>query len=149
MTTEERRRRKWSNANGSLLGQVGSIIGLVINGWITEWIGYRKTMIVSMIAMIAAIFIPFFSNGLPMFLAGGLVQGVPWGIFQTLAVTYAADICPLALRGYMTSWINICWVLGQLIAIGILNGFIDREDQWSYRIPFAIQWVSGAEFLSQ
>ncbi|KAM0272187.1 hypothetical protein ACHAQH_008810 [Verticillium albo-atrum] len=121
--------------------QVGSIIGLIINGFVTEWLGYRKTMVIAMTAMIGAIFIPFFSNGLPMFLAGALIQGIPWGIFQTLAVTYAADICPTALRAYMTSWINICWVIGQFIAVGILNGFIDRTDQWSYRIPFAIQWI--------
>ncbi|KAH7160990.1 alpha glucoside transporter [Dactylonectria macrodidyma] len=121
--------------------QVGSIIGLFINGIVTEWLGYRKTMIITMIAMIGAIFIPFFSTGLPMFLAGGIVQGIPWGIFQTLAVTYAADICPLKLRGYMTSWINMCWVIGQFIAVGILNGFIHRDDEWSYRIPFAIQWT--------
>lgn len=79
--------------------QVGSIIGLIINGFITERIGYKKTMVVSMVAMIGAVFIPFFSNGLPMFLAGALIQGIPWGIFQTLAVTYAADICPMSLRG--------------------------------------------------
>ncbi|KAF6826058.1 MFS maltose permease [Colletotrichum plurivorum] len=121
--------------------QVGSIIGLVINGFITEWLGYKKTMIVSMIAMIGAVFIPFFSTGLPMFLAGALVQGVPWGIFQTLAVTYAADICPMSLRGYMTSWVNMCWVIGQLISSGMLRGLLQIENQWGYRIPFAIQWV--------
>ncbi|KAG7139340.1 General alpha-glucoside permease like protein [Verticillium longisporum] len=86
-------------------GQAGSILGLFINGVITEWIGYRWTMQVAMVAMIGAIFIPFFSTGLPMFVAGAVCQSIPWGIFQTLAVTYAADICPLALRHYMTSWI--------------------------------------------
>lgn len=121
--------------------QVGSIIGLILNGFITERLGYKKTMIVSMIAMIGAVFIPFFSNGLPMFLAGALIQGIPWGIFQTLAVTYAADICPMALRGYMTSWVNMCWVIGQLISSGMLRGLLQIENQWGYRIPFAIQWV--------
>ncbi|KAL0945005.1 MFS maltose permease [Colletotrichum truncatum] len=121
--------------------QVGSILGLILNGFITEWIGYKKTMVVSMIAMIGAVFIPFFSNGLPMFLAGALIQGIPWGIFQTLAVTYAADICPTALRAYMTSWVNMCWVIGQLISSGMLRGLLKIENQWGYRIPFALQWI--------
>ncbi|KAI8311075.1 Maltose permease MAL31 [Colletotrichum sp. SAR11_59] len=121
--------------------QVGSILGLILNGFITEWLGYKKTMIVSMVAMIGAVFIPFFSNGLPMFLAGALIQGIPWGIFQTLAVTYAADICPMALRGYMTSWVNMCWVIGGLISSGMLRGLLQIDNQWGYRIPFAIQWV--------
>ncbi|RXG47918.1 hypothetical protein VDGE_04334 [Verticillium dahliae] len=122
-------------------GQAGSILGLFINGVITEWIGYRWTMQVAMVAMIGAIFIPFFLTGLPMFVAGAVCQSIPWGIFQTLAVTYAADICPLALRHYMTSWINMCWVIGQLISIGILNGLLSRSDEWAYRIPFALQWI--------
>lgn len=67
--------------------QVGSIIGLIINGFVTEWIGYKKSMIFFMVALIGAIFIPFFSTGLPMFLAAGIVQGIPWGVFQTLAVS--------------------------------------------------------------
>ncbi|EXF80193.1 sugar porter family MFS transporter [Colletotrichum fioriniae PJ7] len=121
--------------------QAGSILGLILNGIITEWIGYKKTMIVAMVAMIGAVFIPFFSNGLPMFLAGALIQGIPWGIFQTLAVTYAADICPMSLRGYMTSWVNMCWVIGQLISSGMLRGLLQIDNQWGYRIPFAIQWV--------
>lgn len=93
---------RWQTIIGNGV-QAGSIIGLLINGYVTEWIGYRKTMIGAMIFMIGGIFIPFFSTGLPMFLAGALVQGLPWGIFQTLSVTYAADLCPTKLRQYMTS----------------------------------------------
>lgn len=70
--------------------QVGCIIGLIINGYISEWLGYKKTMVVTMVAMVAATFIPFFSTGLEMYLAGGIIQGLPWGVFQTLAVSYAA-----------------------------------------------------------
>lgn len=25
--------------------------------------------------------------------------------------------------------------------MGLLNGFINRPDEWSYKIPFAVQWV--------
>lgn len=70
--------------------QVGCIIGLIINGYISEWLGYKKTMVVTMATMVAAVFIPFFSTGLEMYLAGGIIQGLPWGVFQTLAVSYAA-----------------------------------------------------------
>lgn len=98
-------------------------------------------MIIMMVALIGAIFIPFFSTGLPMFLAAGIIQGIPWGVFQTLAVTYAADICPTRMRAYMTSWINMCWVIGILLSSGILRGLMSIEGQWGYRIPFALQWV--------
>jgi SP family general alpha glucoside:H+ symporter-like MFS transporter len=70
--------------------KVGCIIGLIINGYITEWFGYKKTMVISMLVMTGAIFIPFFSTSLEMFLVGGIIQGLPWGVFQTLAISYAA-----------------------------------------------------------
>ncbi|PVH99355.1 general substrate transporter [Periconia macrospinosa] len=121
--------------------QVGCILGLIINGYITEWLGYKKTMIISMLAMIGAVFIPFFSKSLEMFLIGGIIQGLPWGVFQTLAISYAADLCPTHLRGYMTSWVNMCWVIGGLLSTGILTGLMKNTTQWGYRIPFALQWV--------
>lgn len=121
--------------------QVGCIVGLIINGYVTEWIGYKKTMIGSMVVMTGAIFIPFFSTSLEMFLVGGIIQGLPWGVFQTLAISYAADLCPMHLRGYMTSWINMCWVIGGLLSTGILTGLMKNTTQWGYRIPFALQWI--------
>ncbi|KAH6648241.1 general substrate transporter [Truncatella angustata] len=135
---------KWQTIilNGT---QIGCIIGLVINGYISEWLGYKKTMVVTMFAMVAAVFIPFFSTSLGMYLAGGIIQGLPWGVFQTLAVSYAADLCPTHLRGnamaYMTSWVNLCWVVGGLLSTGILRGLLNIDSEWGYRIPFALQWL--------
>jgi len=45
------------------------------------------------------------------------------------------------LRPYLTTYVNLCWVIGQLIAAGILKGMLTLESQWAYRIPYAIQWV--------
>ncbi len=32
-------------------------------------------------------------------------------------------------------------IIGQLISIGVLDGLQNLTTQWSYRIPFAIQWI--------
>lgn len=63
------------------------------------------------------------------------------GVFQTLTTTYAAEVCPVPLRAYLTTYVNLCWVIGQLIASGVLKGFVSGNTEWSYRIPYAIQWV--------
>jgi MFS transporter, SP family, general alpha glucoside:H+ symporter len=47
----------------------------------------------------------------------------------------------MALRVYLTSWTNMCFIIGQLIAAGVLRGCLEREDEWGFRIPFAIQWI--------
>jgi SP family general alpha glucoside:H+ symporter-like MFS transporter len=35
---------------------------------------------------------------------------------------------------------NMCFIMDQLISGGVLRGLVDRQDQWGYRIPFALQW---------
>lgn len=74
-------------------------------------------------------------------LAAEILCGIPWGVFQTLTVTYASEVCPVALRGYLTTYINFCWGLGQLIGIGVIKSMLHRDDEWAYRIPYALQWM--------
>lgn len=124
--------------NGS---QVGSIIGLQLTGIASERFGYRKTILAALIAMTGFIFIPFFAPNLTVLLVGQILQGLPWGVFQTLTTSYAAEVTPVALRPYLTTWVNGCWVVGQLIASGILRATVNRTDHWAYKIPYAIQWV--------
>jgi SP family general alpha glucoside:H+ symporter-like MFS transporter len=49
---------------------------------------------------------------------------------------------PVALRSYLTTYVNLCWVIGQLIASGVLRGVLtEGNSQWGWRIPYALQWV--------
>ncbi|RMZ91507.1 hypothetical protein DV736_g1248, partial [Chaetothyriales sp. CBS 134916] len=121
--------------------QVGSIIGLYVGGIISERIGYKKTMFGSLVLMIAFIFLPFFAQNIQTILAGSILCGMPWGVFQTLTVSYASDVTPIVLRPYLTSYVNLCWVIGQFIAAGVLRGFFTVTSQWAYKVPFAIQWI--------
>lgn len=121
--------------------RAGEIIGLFINGYISEAIGYRYTFMASLAAMTMLIFIPFFAPSLAVLQLGQVLIGIPWGVFQTLTTTYASDVCPVALRAYLTTYVNLCWVFGQLIASGVQRGFVTRMDEWAYRIPFGLQWM--------
>jgi SP family general alpha glucoside:H+ symporter-like MFS transporter len=91
--------------------------------------------------MAAFIFIPFFAPNKIVLLIGNFCQGLSWGVFQTITTVYGAEVCPVALRHYLTTYVNLCWVLGQLLAAGILKAFLTRDDTWGYKIPYAIQWV--------
>ncbi|KAM0326267.1 hypothetical protein ACHAQA_006864 [Verticillium albo-atrum] len=124
--------------NGMLVGQ---IIGLFINGIIAERFGYRYTLVGSLGLVAAFIFIIFFAESLVQLLIGEILIGVPWGAFQTLTVTYASEVCPIHLRAYMTTYVNLCWVIGQFLASGILRAMVERDDKWGYKIPFALQWM--------
>jgi len=118
-------------SNGALCGE---ILGLFINGIVSEKYGYRKTMMCALASVVAFIFIPFFSQNVQTLLAGEILCGIPWGVFQTLTTAYASEVCPVALRAYLCTYVNLCWVIGQLIASGVLRGVLSRTDEWAYRI---------------
>lgn len=130
----------WQSAlgNGTAVAQ---IIGLFFNGIISERIGYRKMMMGSLVLVACCIFITFFAVNVKMLLAGYVLSGLPWGVFQTLTTTYAAEVTPVVLRPYLTTYVNLCWVIGQLIAAGILKAFLSNKTEWAYRVPYAIQWI--------
>ncbi|CEL06488.1 Putative Maltose permease [Aspergillus calidoustus] len=119
----------------------GQIIGLFLNGIVSERFGYRRTLMACLAATVGFVFILFFAPNVQVLVVGELFMGIPLGVYQTLTVTYASEVCPVSLRAYLTTYVNLCWVLGQLIASGILKGLQSRTDEWAYRIPFAIQWV--------
>jgi SP family general alpha glucoside:H+ symporter-like MFS transporter len=120
---------------------VGEILGLFISGWLADKFGYKRVLGSALIMVTCFIFINFFSVNLQMLLVGEILCGIPWGVFQTITTTYAAEVCPVNLRAYLTTYVNLCWVIGQLLASGILRGTLSLDSQWSYKIPFAIQWI--------
>lgn len=123
--------------NGAIAGE---IIGLFLNGYLTDRFGYQRTMIIALVWMCLFVFLAFFAFNIQLLLASQVLCGIPWGIFQTLSMTYAAEIMPIALRAYLLANVNMCWLIGQVTAVGILRGFINIPSEWSYRIPFGLQW---------
>ncbi|KAK0728793.1 hypothetical protein B0T26DRAFT_673266 [Lasiosphaeria miniovina] len=120
---------------------VGELIGLLINGWVSERFGYRYTLMVSLTLIIAWTALFFTAQNVQTLLAAEILCGIPWGIFQTLTITYASEVCPVAMRGYLTTYVNFCWGVGQEIGIGVIMSMLKRDDEWSYRIPYALQWM--------
>ncbi|PTU25118.1 hypothetical protein P175DRAFT_0520926 [Aspergillus ochraceoroseus IBT 24754] len=121
----------------------GEIVGLLFNGILADRIGYRGTMAVALVALFLFLFLFFFAVNLQMLLAAEILCGIPWGVFQTLSINYAAEVMPVALRAYLLSNVNLCWVGGQLLATGVVRAFLTMDSEWSYRIPYALQWALG------
>lgn len=100
----------------------------MLNGYISERFGFKKTMLGALALICALIFIPFFAPSLEVLLVGQILMGIPCGfcmhakllvetltfhkggIFQTLTTAYAAEVTPTHLRAYLTTYVNLCWV---------------------------------------
>ncbi|TDZ31392.1 Alpha-glucosides permease MPH3 [Colletotrichum spinosum] len=130
----------WQSAlqNGT---QVGQMVGLFISGIVAEQYGYKKTLLGALALNAVFVLLLFFAQNIGYLLAGGILCGLPWGAFQTLTTTYAADVTPMALRPIMTTYTNMCWVVGQFIGTGVLRALLPRPDDWAWRVPYALQWA--------
>ncbi|KAH6686670.1 general substrate transporter [Plectosphaerella plurivora] len=119
----------------------GSIIGLLLNGYLQSRFGSRRVYMGAMALMACTIFVLFFATSVEMLLVGNLLCGIPWGIFQTLTTAYAAEICPASIRGYLTAWVSMCWGAGSFLATGVLRGSIGLPGDAGWRVPYGVQWV--------
>lgn len=94
----------WQSAfvNGGLAGQ---ILGLFVAGSLSEKIGYRRTLMVGLVCMGGFISVGFCARGRVVLLVGQCLLGAPWGVFQCVSTVYAVDVCPVGLRGYLTTYV--------------------------------------------
>ncbi|KAJ4365383.1 hypothetical protein N0V95_000530 [Ascochyta clinopodiicola] len=121
--------------------QVGQIIGLLLTGWGVERFGFRPFILGVLLYQSAITTIFFVAPSIEILLVGSCFAGIAFGVFMSVAISYASEICPVALRGYLTTWGNSCWGIGQLIAIAVIKSMFGRTDEWAYRIPYALQWM--------
>ncbi|TKA30759.1 hypothetical protein B0A50_02479 [Salinomyces thailandicus] len=125
----------------SMGNPIGQVVGALFAAYPMEWYGRKKTFGVCVILTAGFIFIQFFARSLPVLLVGELLGGLVLGTYATIAPTYASEVCPVALRGVLTSYVNLCFVIGQLIANGVIAGTSKLDSHWAYSAPFAAQWI--------
>lgn len=138
---------------------IGQVVGALFAAYPMEWYGRKRTFGVCVILTAAFVFIQFFARSLEVLLVGELLGGLVLGTYATIAPTYASEgkkplistldykladsraVCPVALRGILTSYVNLCFVMGQLVANGVIAGTSKLSTHWAYSAPFAAQWV--------
>ncbi|KAK4139894.1 general substrate transporter [Dichotomopilus funicola] len=128
--------------------RAGEIFGLMFAGWVSDRFGYKMTTIGSLILMIGFIFVLFFAPNVQVLVVGEILCGIPWGAFQSVTAAYASEVAPMVLRPYLTTFINMCWVIGQFFAVAVNKGSVTRTDDFAYKIPFAVQWVWPVPILA-
>jgi MFS family permease len=115
---------------------IGQVLGALASGYPLQRFGRRWTLAMCCCWSIGFIFVQFFATSIGMLCAGEILGGLAYGFYVVIAPTYASEICPLALRGFLTMSVNLAFVIGQFIAQGCAAGVESRLDQWAYKAPF-------------
>ncbi|KAL2192502.1 general substrate transporter [Corynascus similis CBS 632.67] len=130
----------WQTALG-MGNPIGQILGALASGYPLEKFGRRWTLAICCLWSIALVFVQFFATSIGMLCAGEILGGLAYGFYVVIAPTYSSEICPLALRGFLTTSVNLAFVIGQFVAQGVAAGLETRLDEWAYKAPFALQWL--------
>jgi len=130
----------WQMALG-MGNPIGQVLGALASGYPLEKFGRRWTLAVCCVWSIALVFVQFFATSIGMLCVGEILGGLAYGFYVVIAPTYSSEICPLALRGFLTTSVNLAFVIGQFIAQGVAAGLETRLDEWAYKAPFALQWL--------
>lgn len=115
---------------------IGQVIGALACSYPLQYFGRRLTLAMCCVWSIGFIFMQFFATSISMLCAGEVVGGLAYGFYVVIAPTYASEICPVVLRGFLTASVNLAFVIGQFIAQGCAAGVESRLDQWAYKAPF-------------
>jgi hypothetical protein len=81
------------------------------------------------------------ADSLEVLVIGQAFEGIPWGFFIANSPAYASEIVPLALRSACAATLQMSWAIGSIIVAGISYSYNQRDDQWSWRMPAALQWI--------
>ncbi|KAI6703036.1 hypothetical protein NL676_012172 [Syzygium grande] len=120
-----------STAAYSLFGStltIGALLGALVNGWMTDMMGRRRTMGIAQIIFIAGwLFIAFAENAWWLNI-GRLLNGVGYGIICYVVPVYIAEITPKSTRGSFTALnqfllccgISLIFFLGTIVSPRVL-----------------------------
>jgi sugar porter (SP) family MFS transporter len=120
--------------------KVGSIIGAFCAGIAYDRLGLRRVIALSSALSIGFVFVEFFASHPAQLVVGILLNGCVISFFTVCATAYVGEVCPVVLRGFAASAINMLLVAGQLMGSGILKIANSIASEWAYKFPIASQW---------
>ncbi|KAK5127324.1 hypothetical protein LTR85_006663 [Meristemomyces frigidus] len=120
---------------------VGQVVGAFSVGWPLEKIGRRWTLAGCCVITLITVALQTSAQNRPQILIAELINGIVLGAYPVIAPTYISEVTPVVFRGIGAAFINLSFVIGQLVASGVLAGCQSRTDRWAYDIPFATQLI--------
>lgn len=120
---------------------IGQVVGALGVGIPLERLGRRATLAICCCITCIAVALQSSAQSSAQILVAELVNGVVLGAYPVIAPTYISEVTPVVFRGVGAAFVNLSFVIGQLVASGVLAGTQSRDDRWAYDIPFLCQFI--------
>lgn len=116
---------------------VGSVIGNLIGGYLSDWIGRRKTLAIGLTIGAVSLGMFSFPASLIQFIPLMFAKGLFWGILYGTTPAFVADAVPERARGMGIGAYRTFLDLGGLIGPVTMSGVVELSDgSQGYTIAF-------------
>ena len=106
----------------------GSLLGSVIAGFLADWMGRKKMMIVSALMFVASVAIIFTSQSYVPLMCGRLLQGMSGGVIAVVVPLYLAESLVARRRGSGTAIFQFMLTFGIVLAAFVGRYFIGNAE---------------------
>uniref|UniRef100_A0A2P2KV19 Uncharacterized protein MANES_15G165100 n=1 Tax=Rhizophora mucronata TaxID=61149 RepID=A0A2P2KV19_RHIMU len=89
-----------------------SLVGSAAAGRTSDWIGRRYTIVVAGAIFFAGAILMGFATNYAFLMVARFVAGVGVGYALMIAPVYTAEVSPASIRGFLTSFPEVCIVFG-------------------------------------
>lgn len=114
---------------------LGAAAGALTGGRIADWLGRRRTLLITSIIFIVGAIICALAGSLQMLVAGRLIVGLGIGLSSVVPV-YISEISPARARGWQASMYQLAITIGILAAYLVDYAFADSEG-WRWMLGLA------------
>lgn len=122
---------------------LGSIFGNLIAGYLGDWLGRKRALVITGVFFAIAALGTAFAHHIAIFIIAKIIAGIGVGIAILIAPVYIAEIAPAAQRGKLVSINQLNIVLG-IFAAYFSNYFIL---QWVQNPEMNWRWMLGVGFF--
>ncbi|GAA5889561.1 hypothetical protein JCM5296_005985 [Sporobolomyces johnsonii] len=121
----------------------GSFGGALVNSYISDKIGRKKTIILGAWIWVLGCIIQSAANDVVTLVAGRVVAGIAVGILSAIVTVYQAELTKPSIRGRIVSFQQLAIMSGIFLQFFVQYGCSYISSDASFRIPWALQLIPG------
>ncbi len=125
---------------------IGCMIGVALAGWLSDWLGRKKALILSAIFFLISAIGTALPETLDSLVFYRIVGGVGVGAASMTSPLYIAEVSPARVRGRMVS-VNQLAIVSGMVVVYFVNYFIGGLYDETWQMETGWRWMFGSEAL--
>ncbi len=125
---------------------VGCVVGVLLAGRLTDWLGRRAVLCVAALLFLSAGFGSYAAPSATELVAARILGGIGVGFASLLVPVYIAELSPPRQRGALVSLNQMAILLGMVLAY-LINAWIGRAGEGAWLLEKGWRLMLGAQAI--